>query len=518
MIGWARLQLARVPRAGRVVFLVAFVNAAVWTIVTPPFQVPDETNHFAYAQYLAETGSPPPQGPLPVLSPQESTALNNLFFFNVIGHPDERGVINQVEQNALRQSLAAHPSPVGQGGADEVTNQPPLYYALEAIPYWLSPSHDILARLELMRLFSALLVALTALAGFLFLREVFPADPWAWTVGSLAIAFQPQFDFIASGVHGDSLLFLASMATFLALARAWRHGLTRRRGAWIGAATAVGLLSKLTFVAFVPGIALAVLALVWRARSAQRQVRDRQAPDDGSLRPDQHDRRSPAGAARGAGLAALVVAVPVGLYGVLNAAVWHRGGPTAGGFAGAATGPLPGNRVISLRETLDYTWELYLPRLPFMNHAYFTSSPLRNVFFNGAIGHFGWLDYTFPPRVYTLAQDGFLLLAALALIGLWRVRRALRPALPLIAAFAVMTLGLLAAIGYAGIRYVTTTGFGFEQARYLFPLLALYGVFIVLVARAAPRRWAPALGAALAILAMAHGLFAQLLTISRYYG
>jgi hypothetical protein len=41
---------------------------------------------------------------------------------------------------------------------------------------------------------------------------------------------------------------------------------------------------------------------------------------------------------------------------------------------------------------------------------------------------------------------------------------------------------------------------------------------MVLAARGVGRRWAPALGAALVVLAMAHGLFAETLTISRYYG
>ena len=486
----------RVPRAGWVVFVIALVNAAVWTIVIPPFQVPDETAHFAYAQYVAETGRPPPQGPLAQYSAQESTALNSLYFFSVIGHPDERGVITPAEDASLRQALASHPSPVGPGGASAVTNQPPLYYALAAIPYRLSPSSDILARLELMRLLSAVFAGLTALAVYLFLRECFPALPWAWTTGSLVVAFQPQFAFISAGVHADSLLFLASAATFLTLIRAYRHGLTARRGALVGLATAVGLLSKLTFVAFVPGILLALAVTVWRQRGS--------APSRPAL--------------RGAALAVAVAVLPVAAYAILNATAWHRGGPTAGGFAGAATAALPAGKVVSINETLDYIWQLYLPRLPFMNHRYFTDWPLRDVFFDGAIGHFGWLDYGFPARVYGAAQDAFLVLAALAAAGLYRARRELAGLGPLAAAFAVMALGLLTAIGYAGIRYVVATSFVFEQARYLFPLLAFYGVFVVLAARGLPARFAPAAGAALVVLAMAHGLFAELLTVGRYYG
>jgi hypothetical protein len=63
-----------------------------------------------------------------------------------------------------------------------------------------------------------------------------------------------------------------------------------------------------------------------------------------------------------------------------------------------------------------------------------------------------------------------------------------------------------------------STGYPFEQARYLFPLLPLYALFVVLAARGAGRRWAPLLGAGLVLLAMLHGLFGETLTISRYYG
>jgi hypothetical protein len=98
------------------------------------------------------------------------------------------------------------------------------------------------------------------------------------------------------------------------------------------------------------------------------------------------------------------------------------------------------------------------------------------------------------------------------------MRRGIRSVLPIFACFAVMALGLLGAIGYTGIRYRLSTGYPFEQARYLFPLLVFFAVFVVLAARGVGRRWAPALGGALVVLAMAHGLFAETLTISRYYG
>jgi hypothetical protein len=491
IIAWVR----RVPRAGRVCFLIAFVNAAVWGVVVPPFQVPDEIAHFGYAQYLAQAGKPPPQGPLPPYSAQEQLALENLNFFTVIGRPQMRVILTKAEDRALRAALATHPSPAGEGGATPITNQPPLYYALEAIPYWLSPSHDILTRLVFMRLLSALLAACTVLAVFMFLRELFPGSPWAWPVGALAVAFQPTFAFLAAGVQGDNLLFLCSTLTFLMLLRAYRRGFTTRRAIAIGAVVAAGALAKLTFIALLPGIALALLVLGWRAMPEGRTA-----------------------ALKRVGLAFAVAAVPVAIYAVLNAAVWHRGGPTAGGIAGATNSALPAGGAVTLHQTLDYIWELYLPRLPFMHHTYFPEYPLWSTWLNGSIGHFGWLDYTFPAWVYTDGRYVLYALAALALVGLLRSRRAIRPLLPIFACFALMAIGLLGAIGYTGIRYRLSTGYPFEQARYIFPLVVFLGVFVVLAARGVCRRWAPALGGAVVVLAMAHGLFAETLTISRYYG
>src|SRR5204862_324318 len=63
-IGYAALRLIatagsavrrRVPLA-LALALIAFVNAGAWALITPAFNAPDESEHFAYAQYLAETG------------------------------------------------------------------------------------------------------------------------------------------------------------------------------------------------------------------------------------------------------------------------------------------------------------------------------------------------------------------------------------------------------------------------------------------------------------------------------
>lgn len=486
----------RVPRAGWACALIALVNAALWSVVVPPFQVPDEITHFGYAQYLAETGKPPPGTPgRAQFSDEQQVAIERLRLVTVAGHPEQRPIWTAADDRALRDALDAGPSRRGEGGQSTATPQPPLYYALAAIPYRLSPSHGLLERLALMRLLSALLAAGTVLCVFLFVRELLPGTPWAWTVAGLAAAFQPTFMFIAAGVHGDNLLFLASAAVLLLLARSFRRGLTVRRGVAIGAATVVGTLGKLTFLAFLPGIALAFALLALRG-----------------------GRRGLSTTLRASAGAAAIVAAPVALYALLNTAAWGRDGAAAGGVNSTTLA----THAISLRERLVYIWQEALPRLPFMHDAIPGFAP-RSVWLHDFVGRFGWVDYGFPAWVYDVALGLFALIALLALLAVAETVRArgwtgLAWRRPLALVLLTLLAGLIGAIGWQAVSYRADTGFMFEQGRYLLPLLGLYGLLLALAARGAGRRWGPAVGVVLVVLAMAHGLFAELLTIARYYG
>jgi 4-amino-4-deoxy-L-arabinose transferase-like glycosyltransferase len=347
-----------------------------------------------------------------------------------------------------------------------------------------------------MRLFSALLSALTTIFVFCFVREVLPRPRWGASVAALLVALQPQVAFIAGGVNNDNLMFAAAAALLWSLARAFRRGLDARLGAAIGLVTAIGLLTKLTFIGLVPGIVVALLLLCVR------------------LPPG----RSSTQARRGAGLAALLTAVPVAAYLILNDLLWHRsvfqGALGAGSVSGVPGGPTAGSG--NFRELLSYIWQFYLPRLPGMQPQ-FSVYPLWHVWFQGFIGRFGLLDYGFPKWVYYLALALFMGLVGLAGRALLLDRVQVRDRWRELLCYAALVVGLLLAIARAGFPYHIQTHFIFEQARYLFPLLGLYGLLIALALRGAGRRWAPALGGVLVVAALAQDLFAQLLTLQRFY-
>ena len=100
-------------------------------------------------------------------------------------------------------------------------------------------------------------------------------------------------------------------------------------------------------------------------------------------------------ALRGAATALGVLAAAVVLFGALNVVVWDR--PLNGRVTTSEEQVAPSEPAsepaapITRTEQLSYTWQLYLPRLPFMQDQ-FAYYPLWQTFFKGTIGVFGWLD------------------------------------------------------------------------------------------------------------------------------
>jgi 4-amino-4-deoxy-L-arabinose transferase-like glycosyltransferase len=131
-------------------------------------------------------------------------------------------------------------------------SEPPVYYALQTIPYALASSGSLLDRLALMRLLSALIAGVTALFCYLFVREAVPGVRWAWTVGGLSVALMPLLGFMSGAVNPDAMLYAVCAALFYALARAFRRGLTLRLAVAIGLLGALARSPSSTFSACCP--------------------------------------------------------------------------------------------------------------------------------------------------------------------------------------------------------------------------------------------------------------------------
>ncbi len=470
-------------RLGAAIAAVAILNAIAWSLVTPAFQVPDEVGHVAYVQALGETGRAPAHPPALAISREQAAAMADGGFGAVGRETFRAGAWSRWQGHGFPSGgrpLARRATiPVG-----EAEPEPPLYYALEAIPYRVAHGAALLDRMLLMRLVSALLAGVTALMCFQFVRECLPGRPWAWTVGGLGVALAPMLGFMAGGVNPDALLLALSSALFLCVARAWRRGVTMRRALGIGALIAAGMLTKVNFYGLVPG---ALLGLALAARRTTLAW----------------DRR----VVRTVGAAALLAAGACAAGAAFEALAWHR--------SIFAARPVAPESHVGLLSHLGYIWQVYLPRVPFQAHTALTA-PGYEQLFRGFVGVFGPLIVWFPARVYRLAAVILALVALLAVRSLRADPRELRYRRGELLGYAATAAGLMLLVGLSADlrRNLIAT----MQGRYLLPLLPLFGALLALGARGVGERWGRCAGVAIVAGAVAWSLAGQLLTIAWFYG
>ena len=478
-----------VPLAAWVCALVAILNAVSWSIITPPFQVPDEPSHFAYVKQLAENHTLPSSSAFD-FSPEEFRALIDLHEGNDAILPATGALSSLAQQRKLERDLvvAAELPREGSRAAGGAATYPPLYYLVETIPYTIGSQGTLLTRLELMRLFSALFAGITAMLAFLFVRETLPARRAPWVAGGLSIAFAPLLGFMSGAVSPDSLLFAISAAAFWSLARAFRRGLTYRRAITIGAIGAAGLLTKPNFVGLFPGVMVGLGVLAWRMARSSRPY-----------------------ALRAFALGAGIAAIPIVLFAII-AVTTNR--PSL--FSGISPGASVQSHHGSIFAAISYVWQLFLPRLPGMNAYHSGVLTTRQIWFNGFVARYGWGETSFPEWTYSIAA--IFGIAVLVACGrtLFVLRRTVRERLAELVVYGLMSLGLLILIG--GASYLRPEIEGFTEARYLLPLLALLAAGFGLAIRAAGRRWEAVLGTIVVLAMLADNIFSQLLVIARYYG
>jgi hypothetical protein len=478
---WVR----RVPTFAWICAAIAVTSAVCWAFITPPFQVPDEPAHIAYVTQVAVNDRLPGRSGL--MNTEEQVAINGTRSAEIFGQPQLKATATKAENDVLLHNVKVAIALRGQGsdGAGVAGSQPPLYYALEAIPYSLT-SGSLLKKLLTMRLFSAIFAAVTAFFAYLFLLEVLVGERWASAVGGMAVALTPILGFMSGSVNPDSMLFAVSAAAFFCLARMFRRGFTRKRAVGLGVVTAIGFLTKLNFIGLAPGILLGLVVLAVRTRGQRR--RDT--------------------------LVSLGIALAVALSPVVVDLAKHVAEGGSAGFVSSSAGGLTG----SVGQLLSYVWELYLPRLPGMHHYFAGLSTARVLWFDHYVGQLGWLDTPFPAWVDNLALVPLAAIIVLFTRSLVLNRNGLRARSAEAGVYLVMAVGLMAIIGASSFQRLHYAKAEYAQVRYLIPLIPLVGVVIALAARGAGRRWGPAVGAALVVLFLAHDIFSQLQVVARFYG
>jgi hypothetical protein len=479
-------------------FVIAALNFACWALITPPFQAPDEVDHFAYTQSLVERGEAPsrnPAAPLARWSSAETLALEDTSFFTDHQVGDSRPPWSARAERLYSAAVAsAHPSSSDGGGNETAATHGAIYYAALAPAYWLA-SGSPFSQLTLMRLTSALIGALTVVFAYLLARELAPGRPWLGVLAALLVAYQPMYGFISGAVNNDVGVNAGAAALELLMILVVRRGLTVRLGLLMGGLLVALPVVKGTAYSLYPVVAIALLACLYR----------------------HHRRADIPGWAALVGAAVAVRGLGVGLSHVFrSAAASAAGGGGAPAEAGSATGSVSAAFAHPL-DYLAYLWQALLPRLPFMTR-HFTSTNFAGfvIYVERGWGAFGWYDVFYPYRVYDVILAAMI---AVPILGLIAVRRewpyVRRNALEL-ALLVLMPLAVLAGVEAA---FYTTGARDFvaEFGRYAFPAIAPLAVLVVASLHALGRRWVLYAGVGLLVAMVVLSYAGQLVTLTGFY-
>jgi 4-amino-4-deoxy-L-arabinose transferase-like glycosyltransferase len=486
---------ARLPRA-LAIFLIGFACAASFAIVTPLFETPDEGEHFAAVQYLAETGHAvdrsPGERPL-TYSTEEGFGLEALNLFGIIENAGGRPPWREADEQAWLARVRSVPGGPkrndGGGFAVATSAHSPLYYTLVAPGYLATRGASLASQLTAVRLMSSLLGALVVLFAFLIVRELLPRQPWAAVAAGLVVAFQPMFGFISGAVNNDNGVNAAVAAIAYLLIRGLRRGLTLPVAGALGAALAVAPILKGTGYFVYPVAALALLGMLLRGR----------------------DRRTLL--AVGGVVASLVIVT--GLWAVI-APVFGRTLVTAPGGNDATAGVLAAHDPIGYAK---YVWQLFFPPIPGtgMTNIYAQRVPAFSIYIVRGWGAFGWYAILFPNWLFVLIG---IVVAGFGVLGIATLARF--PAAARSRLWEILVLLAIPVCVFLGVEsvYASVTprpGPVAEQGRYIFPAITALAALAVGACFAFGRRLAVPLTTLMVVGMIGLSLYGRILDLTGFF-
>ena len=483
----------RVRRTVLAIGLIAFINAATWASVMNSFHSPDEHAHYAYTELVGRHGALPDTGREgDHFTNEEGTALDSTRLFSTIFRSESHPPWSEVSLKRWKRADSKLGSRrfLGGGNPSQAANYPPLYYAYTAVPYRLAGGGDVFSKLWLIRIFSALLGAIAAAAAFLFARELIRDPPWVAVTAGLFVALQPLFSAISGSVNNDTMMTMFATLILFFVARSFRRGFSLKLAVAIGTAYGLGMIAKPTLLGLTPAIVGAVLFLAVKRPRIQGDW----------LRPLL--------------VCGFVAAVPI--------LAWYGGNfmleRPVSGFSTAQTG-----QPFTLGGFTSYLWQWYLPPLSYRHEwiptglGPFVANPSFDVWIRGFWGGFGWLDANFPEYVYRVIQvlTGFVLVALIA-SGIKRFSK-LKQRLPELIFCVTAVIGQILFIHLTAFLALLQDGQQFAQGRYLFPLIAIFGLAVALSINVFGKRWAPVVAVVIIGSIAVLDAFAMALTLGRFY-
>jgi 4-amino-4-deoxy-L-arabinose transferase-like glycosyltransferase len=474
------------------VLIVGALQSLAWDVALPAFQGPDESAHFGYVQYLAETGRlPSVAAGGSSFSTEELEALRWLNLRPLTGNLAARPAWGAADLALLHGIESGEPrgSRANGAGPNPIAKDPPLYYAVMAIPYRVFVWLPLLKRLFVLRLFNALCYLATIALVWLIAGEVFGPVRWKQTLAAGVVALQPELAFMSAVINADNLLIALTTGFLLAALRLVKRGPSMGRVLATSGLASAAVLTHGRGLVTLPVLAV-VLVVAW--------IRHR---------PDVR-----ATLARGTAAVATVFAT-LAAYFLLGRA----GG--SGSLYGGQVSELNSATGFNVRQFLSSIYQFYFPRLSSLHPRIGPEYGYRQVFINTFYGTFGSLEVTFATRISDMLQ----VLSAVGLVGLYTACivcwRRLWKSWPVVVVMLALLFTTLFFLHYVSYRALIGNG-GRDPlivGRYLLPMVSLFGVAVAFTVGSLPRRFGLPVGAAILALGALLSLTGIGITMVRFY-
>lgn len=246
-------------RASGILLVVFIALGLSYSFVTPLFEGPDETGHYAYVAHVVREKSLPVQSTSPA---QQSTyeAHQPPLYYTV-------GALLTFWIDLSNESTVLRLNPKFVWGGQGAEPNAALHTAAEQFPF-----RGAALLIHIVRALSVLLGAVTVWAVYQVGKLLTRHEIVAFGAASL-VAFNPQFLFISSVINNDNALIAFSTLALLTSVRLLMVGRTRSRLVWLGVWIGLAILSKPNGLALLGLLVFTLAILAWQERSLRAGIR-----------------------------------------------------------------------------------------------------------------------------------------------------------------------------------------------------------------------------------------------------